>query len=74
MVTVSDELEKEEWHGILGETKQAIYDKATKNQIMADRTLLLRGPDDADYEVDGPFGTDFNAFHNNKNKMSMKLW
>ena len=74
MVTVSDELEKQEWHGILGETKQTIYEKATGNQIMTDRTLLLRGPNDADYEVDGPFGTDFNAFHNNKNKMSMKLW
>jgi len=60
MTTVSARLEKTEWHGILGETKNKVYD-ASRNQIKSDRSQLLRGKDDADYEVEGPFGTNFAA-------------
>lgn len=52
MTWVSPELKSQEWNGILGETR---YNKSN------DRAKLLRGKDDADYEVDGPFGTTFTA-------------
>ena len=60
MTTVSDTLEREDWKGILGETKSKLYD-ADGQQIMSDRQLLLTGEEDVDYEVDGPFGSDFMA-------------
>jgi len=56
MSKVSNKLDNQEWNGILGETKKMIYDPLTEQQIRTDRSQLLRGKDDADYEVDGPFG------------------
>jgi len=56
MTKVSDELEIQEWNGVLGETKKAIYDPVSKRQIKSNRSQLLRGKNDSDYEVDGPFG------------------
>jgi len=53
---VSDELESQEWNGILGETRKVIYDPVSGQQIKTDRSQLLRGKNDVDYEVDGPFG------------------
>lgn len=61
MTKVSDKMEKEEWAGILGETKYKVYDLNTGEQIKTDRNQLLRGKDDADYEVSGPFSTEFAA-------------
>ena len=54
-------MEKEDWGGVLGETKVKLFDKASGEQIISDRMKLLRGKDDADYEVSHPFGTDFVA-------------
>lgn len=61
MTKVSDIINDAEWDGILGETRYTIYDKTTGEQITTDRYKLLRGKADADYEVDGPFGTEFAA-------------
>jgi len=61
MTKVSSTVETEQWSGILGETKYKVYDKTTGDQIKSDRDQLLRGKDDADYEVDGPFGRKFAA-------------
>jgi len=69
IVTVSKDSAKQEWQGILGETKQKIYDNMGQ-QVMKDRQVLLRGPNDADYEVDGPYGTTFSA----KSRMNKSLW
>jgi len=55
MTWVSPELlQTQEWNGILGETRNS-------NNKSNDRYQLLRSKDDADYEVDGPFGTNFMA-------------
>lgn len=59
MTKVDGKMEKVEWNGILGETKEKKYDATTGQQILSDRSKLLRGADDADYEVDGPFGKTF---------------
>lgn len=64
MTTVSERVEKSKWNGILGETKHKIFDESSGEQILSDRSKLLRGQDDSDYEVDGPFGTDFAAKKN----------
>jgi len=64
ITTLSERLEKNEWNGILGETKHKIFDVSTGEQILTDRSKLLRGQDDSDYEVDGPFGTEFAAKEN----------
>eukprot|EP00547_Thalassionema_nitzschioides_P007125 CAMPEP_0194213942 /NCGR_PEP_ID=MMETSP0156-20130528/14882_1 /TAXON_ID=33649 /ORGANISM="Thalassionema nitzschioides, Strain L26-B" /LENGTH=981 /DNA_ID=CAMNT_0038942091 /DNA_START=51 /DNA_END=2996 /DNA_ORIENTATION=+ len=65
MTTVSKTLEEQpEWQGILGETKHKIYHEQTGSQIKSDRLQLLRGKDDADYEVNGPFGKEFAALDN----------
>jgi len=61
MTKVEGKMEKVEWNGILGETKKKIYDANTGEQVLSDRMKLLRGKDDADYEVDGPFGKIFAA-------------
>jgi len=61
MTRVSPQLNEQEWNGILGETQKPLFDSATGAMITSDRSKLLRGKDDSDYEVDGPFGTDFNA-------------
>ena len=73
MVKVSDELEVQKWQGILGETKQPIYDKTTGEQIMTDRNHLLRGLNDTDYEVNEPFGSNFKA-RLDWNKMNWNIW
>ena len=52
---------RDEWQGILGETRYKKFYEDTGEQITGDRTELLRGPFDSDYEVDGPFGIDFAA-------------
>mmetsp|Transcript_21127 Transcript_21127/g.31314 ORF Transcript_21127/g.31314 Transcript_21127/m.31314 type:complete len:515 (-) Transcript_21127:156-1700(-) len=61
MTKVTKKMDKEDWGGVLGETKVKIFDKATGEQIKSDRMKLLQGKDDADYEVSHPFGTDFAA-------------
>lgn len=61
MTNVSPVLNKQNWNGILGETKNMIVDSETKQPIISDRKKLLRGKHDADYEVDGPFGFDHHA-------------
>eukprot|EP00547_Thalassionema_nitzschioides_P017286 CAMPEP_0194249430 /NCGR_PEP_ID=MMETSP0158-20130606/20457_1 /TAXON_ID=33649 /ORGANISM="Thalassionema nitzschioides, Strain L26-B" /LENGTH=568 /DNA_ID=CAMNT_0038985947 /DNA_START=392 /DNA_END=2098 /DNA_ORIENTATION=+ len=74
MTKVSDEMEStSEWSGILGETKYKIYDATSGEQIMADRSLLLRGKDDADYEVSGPFGTEFQAASNTPSSTTTRV-
>jgi len=40
-----------------------VHDPTTGEQIKTDRSKLLRAKDDADYEVNGPFGTEFAALH-----------
>merc|ERR1712226_511550 len=66
MTKVDGKMEKVKWNGILGETKEKIYDATTGEQILSDRSKLLRGKDDSDYEVDGPFGKSFAAFMEKK--------
>jgi len=61
MTSVDKAMDKTEWHGILGETKHRIYDLSTGEQIMSDRSKLLRGKADSDYEVEGPFDKNFAA-------------
>jgi len=61
MTKVSDKMEQTDWAGILGETKYKVYDSQTGEQVKTDRSKLLRGKDDADYEVNGPFETEFAA-------------
>eukprot|EP00547_Thalassionema_nitzschioides_P000816 CAMPEP_0194200194 /NCGR_PEP_ID=MMETSP0156-20130528/905_1 /TAXON_ID=33649 /ORGANISM="Thalassionema nitzschioides, Strain L26-B" /LENGTH=1201 /DNA_ID=CAMNT_0038925161 /DNA_START=53 /DNA_END=3658 /DNA_ORIENTATION=+ len=60
MSTVSPKLQKTDWNGILGETKQKKFNLMGE-QIKSDRYQLLRGKNDSDYEVDGPFGKSFAA-------------
>eukprot|EP00548_Thalassiothrix_antarctica_P004985 CAMPEP_0194132130 /NCGR_PEP_ID=MMETSP0152-20130528/2672_1 /TAXON_ID=1049557 /ORGANISM="Thalassiothrix antarctica, Strain L6-D1" /LENGTH=373 /DNA_ID=CAMNT_0038827077 /DNA_START=155 /DNA_END=1276 /DNA_ORIENTATION=- len=56
MTKVSDELENQEWSGVLGKTKRAKYHPVSKRQIEINQSQLLRRKNDSDYEVDGPFG------------------
>mmetsp|Transcript_12332 Transcript_12332/g.18941 ORF Transcript_12332/g.18941 Transcript_12332/m.18941 type:complete len:495 (+) Transcript_12332:109-1593(+) len=63
MRTVSPELQAQDWEGILGETKILRLDKVTKEPIRFDRLKILKSEYDADYEVKGPYGTDFVAQH-----------
>jgi len=65
MTDISPELnDKFSWYGVLGETKTKLYfDSAKEQQILHDRSLLLRGKNDSDYEVDGPFAKQFNAHY-----------
>lgn len=61
----SPELAGQDWKGILGETrKKKYYEDGT--QVLTDRTILLAGKNDEDYEVNGPFGTEFNARYFNE--------
>lgn len=60
MTKVLDRVENTEWNGILGETRNKVYD-FTGAQIKSDRSLILRGKEDSDYEVGGPFQTEFAA-------------
>eukprot|EP00547_Thalassionema_nitzschioides_P010735 CAMPEP_0194261354 /NCGR_PEP_ID=MMETSP0158-20130606/45983_1 /TAXON_ID=33649 /ORGANISM="Thalassionema nitzschioides, Strain L26-B" /LENGTH=604 /DNA_ID=CAMNT_0039001473 /DNA_START=183 /DNA_END=1997 /DNA_ORIENTATION=+ len=54
------------WNGILGETKHKVFSKTNPGEeVLSDRYELLRGSHDADYEVDGPFGTYFTASQEN---------
>jgi len=46
-------MQKTEWGGIRGETKEKIYDENNGKQILSNCTKLLCGKDNADYEVDG---------------------
>merc|ERR1711937_640676 len=55
MTRVSKELHVEEWNGILGETRGKTGVEGRQN--------ILRGPNDTDCEVNGPFITDFPALH-----------
>uniref|UniRef100_A0A7S4JTY2 VWFD domain-containing protein n=1 Tax=Odontella aurita TaxID=265563 RepID=A0A7S4JTY2_9STRA len=54
MAEISPKLRSEEWRGILGETR---YKESTES----DREVILMGKDDEDYEVSGPYGTNFGA-------------
>jgi len=58
----SPDLEAQQWKGVLGETRYPKFYSDGK-QIANDRSVLLAGKNDEDYEVDGPFGTDFRALH-----------
>ena len=60
-------MEKIVWNGILGETKEKMYDATTGEQILSDRSKILRSANDADYEVDGPFGKSFAAIEKGGN-------
>jgi len=55
MTRVSKVLYGENWNGILGETRN-------KNGVEG-RLNILRGQNDSDYEVNGPFVTEFPALH-----------
>jgi len=55
MTRVSKVLYGEKWNGILGETRN-------KNGVEG-RFNILRGQNDSDYEVNGPFVTEFPALH-----------
>merc|ERR1711933_370374 len=55
MTRVSKDLFEGEWNGILGETRN--------KKGVEGRENILRGPNDADYEVSGPFVRDFPALH-----------
>mmetsp|Transcript_13363 Transcript_13363/g.19281 ORF Transcript_13363/g.19281 Transcript_13363/m.19281 type:complete len:1055 (+) Transcript_13363:113-3277(+) len=68
MTEVSPAFQDQEWQGILGDTRNPVFD-TNGRQVISDRNELLRGKLDSDYEVDGPFGTDFLAF-----KMSPWYW
>jgi len=46
------------WKGILGETRKRKF-YADGTQILNDRSMLLEGGKDADYEVDGELGVEF---------------
>eukprot|EP00548_Thalassiothrix_antarctica_P005808 CAMPEP_0194146454 /NCGR_PEP_ID=MMETSP0152-20130528/20601_1 /TAXON_ID=1049557 /ORGANISM="Thalassiothrix antarctica, Strain L6-D1" /LENGTH=469 /DNA_ID=CAMNT_0038846979 /DNA_START=152 /DNA_END=1561 /DNA_ORIENTATION=+ len=59
MTRVSKEIHDEEWNGILGETRV----RKNHHHSDEDRFTILRGENDADYELDGPFETDFPALH-----------
>merc|ERR1719199_505953 len=61
----SPSLEREDWQGILGETRYPLFN-ANGEQILSGRDELLRGKLDSDYEVDGPYGLDFAAKENNQ--------
>lgn len=54
-------MKDEEWQGVLGETREPVFDGTTGERVMSDRDALLRGKHDRDYEVDGPHGKDFRA-------------
>lgn len=73
MTKVSATLDHVEWDGILGETKYKVYDQTTGDQIKSDRDQLLRGKDDEDYEVEGPFGTEFNAASHSSENVLAKM-
>ena len=51
----------EKWKGVLGETRNSVFDWTTGERVISDRDALLRGKRDGDYEVDGPHGMDFHA-------------
>lgn len=61
---VSNQLKQQEWSGILGETKERKFIPGTQVEIKKGRSLFLRGKQDADYEVKGPFGTKHAAMNN----------
>lgn len=54
MSKVSPELRAQKWRGVLGETRDG-------QKGSTDRKSILVGQDDSDYEVSGPYGTNFNA-------------
>jgi len=56
MTNVSPSLHNDVWNGILGETRLG-------DETDTDRFKILRGKQDTDYEVDGPFGRYFPALH-----------
>eukprot|EP00592_Proboscia_alata_P010441 CAMPEP_0194363110 /NCGR_PEP_ID=MMETSP0174-20130528/11022_1 /TAXON_ID=216777 /ORGANISM="Proboscia alata, Strain PI-D3" /LENGTH=583 /DNA_ID=CAMNT_0039136449 /DNA_START=26 /DNA_END=1777 /DNA_ORIENTATION=+ len=58
----SSELEAERWKGVLGETRYPKF-YSDGEQIVNDRTILLAGLNDEDYEVDEPLGTTFKALY-----------
>ncbi len=55
---VSKDLHNQMWQGILGETRFKKLDSAG-GQIISDRSRLLAGKRDSDYEVSGAYGSDF---------------
>eukprot|EP00546_Thalassionema_frauenfeldii_P021597 CAMPEP_0178897320 /NCGR_PEP_ID=MMETSP0786-20121207/1678_1 /TAXON_ID=186022 /ORGANISM="Thalassionema frauenfeldii, Strain CCMP 1798" /LENGTH=598 /DNA_ID=CAMNT_0020567851 /DNA_START=127 /DNA_END=1923 /DNA_ORIENTATION=- len=57
---ISSNLLEYEWKGILGETRYPKYAPNGK-QILSDRNILLAGKFDSDYQVEGPFETEFEA-------------
>mmetsp|Transcript_4069 Transcript_4069/g.5857 ORF Transcript_4069/g.5857 Transcript_4069/m.5857 type:complete len:312 (-) Transcript_4069:57-992(-) len=60
MTAVSPAVADQTWYGILGETRYQKHDEEGQ-AVTTDRFRVLAGKDDADYEVDGPFGTNFVA-------------
>lgn len=53
-------LKEQKWEGVTGETRYLKY-YADGTPITNDRSMLLVGKDDGDYEVDGPTGVEFKA-------------
>jgi len=64
MSEVSLDMKSDEWRGILGETRDPIFNQGTGEQIVSGRNMLLQGKHDQDYEVTGPYGTTFGARRN----------
>lgn len=58
MSHVSLEMHNQDWQGILGETRLRKFD-SEGGQIKSDRSRLLIGKEDNDYEVMGAYGSDF---------------
>jgi len=61
MSKVSPEMKSDEWRGILGETREPMFHRGTGEQIISGRNILLQGKSDQDYEVTGPYDTNFGA-------------
>jgi len=57
---ISPVLLKDEWQGVLGETRKPKF-YPNGEQVTSERSYLLTGEDDRDYEVNGPFGKTFAA-------------
>jgi len=55
---VSPKILDQDWKGVLGETRYPKYDSDGK-EIDKDRKALLVGQKDKDYEVKGPYATEF---------------
>jgi len=74
MTRVSPKLQQEDWYGILGETKIPKLNEQTGEPILRDRYHILSSPRDEDYEVEGPYGTEFVAGPPVTNHQKGFLW